>query len=284
MHTQLCTYCFNKEQLGYSTRQLSAQALAKKDICSLWLQILRRWKPGCRSLYWRYLGYRSFWSSGTVENTTCQFRSGWQNFPTLWATDLNNHMNQSHGNVWPTKLWVWRESFRAASWPKRTASQVLPLLSWKVDLGRMSHGSQDNHDQVLCQQHMTAFVYVSPSQGLARPAALNSAWDHCSQADHSTAHYLILPAIPKHNVEKVVERIGRWARPRSSLPWSFWPSCMPQQLCFSTQGVLCDFHNSVQVWKKCLMPFFFFPPGWVLKLPFRLWWWWLVCSVFQVPV
>lgn len=227
MHTQPCTYCFNKEELGYSTRQLSAQALAKKDICSLWLQIPRRWKPGCHSLYWRYLGYRSFWSSGTVENTTCQSRSGWPNFSKLWATDLNHHTTQTHGNVWPTKLWVWRESFRAACWPKRTASLVLPLLSRKMDLGRMSRGSQDNHDQVLCQQHMTAFVCVSPSQGLARPAAPTSARGRCSEADQSTAHRPILPAFPKHDVGKYVECIGRWARPRSSLPWSFWPSCMP---------------------------------------------------------
>lgn len=54
----------------------------KNDIC---LQILRRWKPVCCSLYRRCLGryhsYSSSWSSGTVENTTCQSRSGITKFP-----------------------------------------------------------------------------------------------------------------------------------------------------------------------------------------------------------
>lgn len=71
-------------------------ATKKKIFALCACNTLRRWKPGCFSLYWRCLGryhsYRSSWSSGTVENTTCQSRSGMTKFP----NPLSHRSQPSH--------------------------------------------------------------------------------------------------------------------------------------------------------------------------------------------
>lgn len=194
VHTfRTCTHnsALIEEELGYSTRQLSANAdisflspirYQKKIFALCACNTLRRWKPGCFSLYWRCLGryhsYRSSWSSGTVENTTCQSRSGMTKFP----NPLSHRSQPSHDpKPWQCityrPLSMKRDALEQSLGPNNSFSgSSVACLQNGFGLNVPWVPGQPQSGVVSAVYDCTCVRY--PSQGSARPAAPTSAPDH----------------------------------------------------------------------------------------------------------